>query len=226
MNNNFTVYIFFIAFLATLIYTIVMFCKDILGCRLKCFFKRQKTLILLVGQTGVGKDTVANLLPYKKVCSYTTRPKRESEVNGREHIFVSNNYMKYMLEYKKDKIFAKTKIGEYSYCALLDDIKAKTNVYIVDPNGVKEIKNVIRQNMFLKNNIKLITIYLHLPFEIRYERSSVRDVKHHKEYFEKRNDAENEEFENFRCSGQYDILIYNENSETTAKIIKSIVRSF
>lgn len=52
----------------------------------------KQNIIAIVGQAGSGKDTVAQLmrmtLHVPILCSYTTRPMREGEVNGREHIFV------------------------------------------------------------------------------------------------------------------------------------------
>ena len=47
-----------------------------------------KNLILLVGETGSGKDTVARKLPYKKVVSYTTRPMRDTEIKNVDYYFV------------------------------------------------------------------------------------------------------------------------------------------
>lgn len=49
-------------------------------------------LITITGPSGAGKDTVARMLSdfvgYKVICSYTTRPKREGEIDGVEHHFV------------------------------------------------------------------------------------------------------------------------------------------
>lgn len=49
-------------------------------------------LITITGSSGAGKDTVARMLSdlggYKVLCSYTTRPKREGEIDGVEHHFV------------------------------------------------------------------------------------------------------------------------------------------
>lgn len=49
-------------------------------------------LITITGPSGAGKDTVARMLSemggYKVLCSYTTRPKREGEIDGVEHHFV------------------------------------------------------------------------------------------------------------------------------------------
>ena len=68
-----------------------------------------KNLILLVGETGSGKDTIANKLPYKKVISYTTRPIRDTDVNGINHWFVSDEEMDKL---EKENLIAWTKTGD------------------------------------------------------------------------------------------------------------------
>ena len=66
-------------------------------------------IIGLIGKTSSGKDTIARYL-YKRYCiepiiSYTTRPMRESEVDGREHWFVDDKKMDEVLS-NKTKILA------------------------------------------------------------------------------------------------------------------------
>lgn len=49
-------------------------------------------LITITGSSSAGKDTVARMLSEMTgipvLCSYTTRQKRDGEMNGREHYFV------------------------------------------------------------------------------------------------------------------------------------------
>ena len=50
-------------------------------------------MLILVGEAGSGKDTIANLLVkdfgYKKLVRYTSRPKREDEVDGITYNFIT-----------------------------------------------------------------------------------------------------------------------------------------
>ena len=68
-------------------------------------------LITITGPSGAGKDTVARMLSemssYKVLCSYTTRPKREGEIDGVEHHFVEK------CDVPHDKRLAYTRGGGY-----------------------------------------------------------------------------------------------------------------
>ena len=56
-----------------------------------------KTLIAIIGRSGSGKDSLKNYIKEKyklrEVVSYTTRPMRDNEVEGREHYFISKDKM-------------------------------------------------------------------------------------------------------------------------------------
>lgn len=70
-------------------------------------------LITIIGPSGAGKDTVALMLSailgYKVICSYTTRPMREGEVDGKEHYFVKE------CNVQKSEMLAYTRYGNYEY---------------------------------------------------------------------------------------------------------------
>ena len=92
-------------------------------------------LYLLVGKSGSGKTTIANLLEseygYKQVRSYTTRKQRDHGDN--EHIFVS------VEEFEKlQNLAAYTFYNDNHYgttCEQLD----KCSIYVIDPTGVEEL---------------------------------------------------------------------------------------
>lgn len=97
--------------------------------------KKQK-IITIVGQAGSGKDTVAQLmrmtLHVPILCSYTTRPMREGEVNGREHIFVKE------CNIPRENMLAYTEYGGYMYWTELDQIK-DVAIYVIDEKGIMDI---------------------------------------------------------------------------------------
>ena len=91
-------------------------------------------LITITGPSGAGKDTVARMLSemggYQVLCSYTTRPKREGEIDGVEHYFVDKCHIPH------DKMLAYTQYGGYEYWVTIDQIKNKS-IYVIDEDGLK-----------------------------------------------------------------------------------------
>ena len=91
-------------------------------------------LITITGQSGAGKDTVARMLSemggYQVLCSYTTRPKREGEIDGVEHYFVEKCNVPH------DKMVAYTQYGGYEYWGTIDQGKDKS-IYVIDEDGLK-----------------------------------------------------------------------------------------
>lgn len=93
-------------------------------------------LITITGPSGAGKDTVARMLSetggYKVLCSYTTRPKREGEIDGVEHHFVET------CNVPRDKMLAYTQYGGYEYWVTIDKVKNKS-IYVIDEDGLKNL---------------------------------------------------------------------------------------
>ena len=60
-------------------------------------------LVALIGKAGSGKDTIlkdvvrAYELPMNIIVSYTTRPMREGETEGKEYHFISEETFKQMI---------------------------------------------------------------------------------------------------------------------------------
>ncbi len=172
-----------------------------------------KNLILLVGETGSGKDTVANKLPYKKVVSYTTRPMRDADINGVNHWFISDEEMD---ELEKENLIAWTKTGEVRYCATVGSLIDNTMIYIINPDGVRWFKE-----HYKGDEINVITIGIYVPLEERKRRCKNRSDFNSS--FIKRVKDEQEDFDKFRLNGEFDYLIKNTDSNITAKIIESII---
>lgn len=93
-------------------------------------------LITITGPSGAGKDTVARMLSdmgsYKVICSYTTRPKREGEIDGVEHHFVEK------CEVPHDKLLAYTQYGGYEYWTTIEQVDDKV-IYVIDEDGLKSL---------------------------------------------------------------------------------------
>ncbi len=97
----------------------------------------KKKLKLVVGKSGSGKNYICDLCSLKSIPSYTTRPIRDCEIDGREHIFATDEQWKKLFEPIKDKLPAYTFFNGYHYwttdAQLIDN---DYDAYIIDVDGV------------------------------------------------------------------------------------------
>ena len=130
-----------------------------------------------MGKSASGKDSL-----YKKILAanlglnrfaiYTTRPKRDGEVDGVEYYFVDKKY----LDDNTDKIIEKrvynTVFGDWYYATLDDGNIIKNKNYIAI--GTLESYNNIKK-YFGENNV--FPIYIEVSDDIRRERALHREKK-------------------------------------------------
>lgn len=125
---------------------------------------KEHVLLCIMGRTSCGKDTLVNKLCERTgltaITSYTTRPRRTNE--GDTHIF--SNREEYELMQAEGKIAAHTEIAGNIYWTTIDQLY-QHSVYIIDPHGVSTLRQL---NL---PNLRLVTIYINTPDEIRKERA-------------------------------------------------------
>lgn len=165
-------------------------------------------LICIVGETASGKDTLVKSvidkynLQLKKVVSYTTRPIRETETDGVEHYFTTDE--KYDKIKKENVVVAETQIGNYRYMSTYEEC-IKSDVYIIDPNGIRYLENIIQ----IKDlDIEIIKVYIYTPLEERKFRAKMSRSDFDKEFLARVN-SESEQFNDFRNNKLYDHIIFN-----------------
>lgn len=113
------------------------------------------TIVALVGASGCGKTTLSLYLQehfgIPAICSYTTRPMREGEVNGREHWFVGPEYA------IPAATLAYTFFGGHHYWTEPAQINSPVSTYVIDEKGLIELKNK------WNNAFKIIAIHIKRP---------------------------------------------------------------
>lgn len=114
------------------------------------------TIVCIVGASGSGKTTASFILQkqfgWNVICSYTTRPMREGEMNGVEHRFVPPEEVP-----NKAEMCAYTLFGGYEYWTTWQQFSLdRPNVYVIDEKGLIGLKNKAGTPF----PIKLFTIYV------------------------------------------------------------------
>lgn len=97
-----------------------------------------KHIITITGPSGSGKDTAAKILSeitgFPILCSYTTRPKRDGETDGKEHHFVKS------CDVSQHSLLAYSQYGGYEYWTCIDQIKDYA-IYVIDEEGLRHLEN-------------------------------------------------------------------------------------
>lgn len=100
---------------------------------------KKTNVIAIVGDSGSGKTFASMYLQetfgWKAIVSYTTRPMREGEVNGREHWFVTESDVP-----NKEQMCAYTVFGGYEYWTTWEQFAESTCcMYVIDEKGLIDL---------------------------------------------------------------------------------------
>ena len=164
-----------------------------------------KTVICLLGKTNTGKDTIASYIGKKyginAVCSYTTRPKRDYEVDGVQHYFLTKQEFDKLRESSKVIAYTKFPVTNYEYCVTLEQLTDDYTIYIINPDGLKDLKA-------FEDQLRLISVYISCNERILYQRGINRGDT--VEELNKRIKGERDQFALFAAEQQYDYLLFND----------------
>lgn len=103
-------------------------------------------MLVIVGESASGKSTLQKKLiennpSYKKVVTYTTRPKRKNEKDGVDYHFISEDKFEKLV--KKGFFIEHAKYRDWSYgTAKQDCINAENSVAVLTPAGLRALKRV------------------------------------------------------------------------------------
>ena len=154
--------------------------------------------IILVGKAASGKDNLRKRFEsrgFKYAVSYTTRPPREGEVDGKDYIFISDDEAKVLIEsgfFYEYVIFNGWVYGTSVTQFHTDDL------FIMTPAGISHIKPEDRVSSFI--------IYTDINIETREIRLKMRYMPG--DSLERRIEADELDFMGFN---DYDLRITNED---------------
>lgn len=150
--------------------------------------------IILVGQGASGKDYFKSILKnkgYKCSISYTSRPPRDGEEDGKDYHFVTREQFENLIE---ANVFLEHDIFNGWYYGTPIP-SGEDSVFIMTPRGVSALSEELRK--------QCVVIFINLPEEIRRERLSKRSDA---DSIERRLDADRKDFEGFT---DFDVEITN-----------------
>lgn len=98
-------------------------------------------IICIVGASGSGKTTASMILQKQfgwiAIVSYTTRPMRKGEINGKDHWFVKKNQVP-----PKSRMCAYTQFGGYEYWTEWNQFQTLfPSIYVIDEKGLVDLQS-------------------------------------------------------------------------------------
>ena len=180
--------------------------------------------VILSGVSGAGKDTVMREILKRMdnvefIASYTSREQRDRDIPGQTYNFVSREKFEQMI--KNDEFYEYDVHHENYYGTskkLLNEKISKGKIIIkdIDVNGTENLVKI------LKNDIKIITIFLRVPKAVLRKRIEQREEGITPEEIDLR--LSRFEYEESKIPN-YDYVIKNNNLEKTVNIIMSIIEN-
>jgi guanylate kinase len=161
--------------------------------------KGNKSRIILCGKAASGKDHLRKILEgrgYNYGVSYTTRPPRPGEIDGRDYYFLEENEFVNLIE--QGFFYEHVTFNGWYYGTSKDQWFTTDDVFIMTPSGIRKLHAADRKNSFI--------IYIDIPTEIRRERLKERNDNN--DSIERRLQADDRDFENFT---DFDIKITDHN---------------
>ncbi len=181
-------------------------------------------LVILSGVAGAGKDTIKKELikrfdNVESLPSYTSRPKREGDVEGQTYNFVTREEFEQKIENGEFYEYDVHHNHYYGTSKKLLNAKIESGKIIVkdiDVNGTEHLKDL------LATDTKVVTIFLRVPKEElearlkeRIDKPSPAEIRLRLSRFE---------YEESKIN-LYDYVLKNDNLEKTVQIVMAILEN-
>ena len=161
--------------------------------------KSNKSRIILCGKAASGKDHLRKILEgrgYNYGVSYTTRPPRKGEVDGKDYYFLEENEFKTLIE--QGFFYEHVTFNGWYYGTSKEQWFNTDDVFIMTPSGISKLHAADRKQSFI--------IFIDIPIDIRRERLSQRNDN--SDSIERRLEADDNDFSTFT---DFDIRITDHN---------------
>lgn len=185
-------------------------------------------LTIIMGKTCSGKNAVVKKLVsrgWSQIITYTSRPKRRGEKNGREYFYISDDDFAnkinsgYFAEWKSYNVNGKTwyygSPSEEIIEASLDD---KNHVIILTPQGVEDTLAFLSKYI---SDYQINIVYLYANRSTILKRLQKRKDKN--DSIERRMRADDIDFKN--ATSLANKIIYNNDSDSIAEVVDKIIES-
>lgn len=168
-----------------------------------------KKRLILVGKAASGKDHARKIyekLGYKYAVSYTTRPPREGEENGKDYFFLQPAEFEFMI--KKELMYEYVVFNEWYYGTsnnqMYEDI-----VFIMTPKGLAHLDPLDRKESYV--------VYFDIPEDIRRKR--IEERVGNADSIDRRIEADEIDFAGFK---NYDHIILT--PEFTSELLLDLIK--
>ena len=147
----------------------------------------KKSRIIVAGKAASGKDHLRKILEgrgFSYGISYTTRPPRDGEVDGKDYYFIDESEFQSLIDEKF--FYEHVSFNGWFYGTSREQWYETDDVFIMTPSGINKIKIEDRKSTFI--------IYIDIPIEVRRERLSKRSDA---DTVDRRLQADENDFKNF-----------------------------
>jgi guanylate kinase len=152
--------------------------------------------IIVVGRAASGKDFLRKKFEdrgFRYAVSYTTRPPREGEVEGRDYFFLSPEQAAELI--KNDEFYEYVEFNGWIYGTTRDQFN-EDDIFIMTPSGLAHLSDDARKES--------LVIFFDIAEDVRRQRMMDRDMPG--DSVDRRLEADRKDFEGFT---NYDIKITN-----------------
>ena len=174
---------------------------------------KEHVVFCIMGESASGKDKLVTKLcdknQWSHLISFSTRPKRYEDEDT--HIFVDEDTFQDMLNEQQVAVW--TNIDGNYYWSTIDQLY-ESDFYIINPEGLKMLKE---RNL---PNLRLVTVYINVPEDIRKERAMARGDDINK--YRSRSLAEKQQFRDMKKNMDVDYVVPNIDFAKAYSVMKWI----